>query len=97
VTFTYSNDVVKEIKECGVVYFTEEVEATEMTKKTTATVSATDSKTFTVNLEGLESNKRYYYYVYTKFGGGISYKGRWDFTTKAKPTIDDNVSPSKKD
>jgi hypothetical protein len=97
VTFTYSNDVVKEIKECGVVYSTEEVEASEMTKKTTATVSATDSKTFTVKLEGLESNKRYYYYVYTKFEGGISYKGRWDFTTKAIPTIDDNVSPSKKD
>jgi hypothetical protein len=97
ITFTYSNEMIDQAEECGVVYSTEAVEATEMTLSKVATVSASDSKTFTVTLENLTQNTKYYYCVYTKLKGGVVYTGREYFTTKAIPTIDDNVSPSKKD
>jgi hypothetical protein len=98
VTFTFdSDDIVGLMTECGVVYSKNEVDADQMTLSAVAKVSDTDSKSFIVDLEKLDSNVRYYYYIYVKLEGGMSYKGRWYFTTKAIPSVDDNVSPTKKD
>jgi hypothetical protein len=99
VTFTFNrDDIVGLITECGVIYSKVYNEsADQMTLSTVAKVSDTDSKSFIADLEKLDSNVTYYYYIYLKLEGGITYSGRRSFTTKAIPSIDDNLSPTKKD
>jgi ABC-type molybdate transport system substrate-binding protein len=73
------------------------LEAEAMTSSAKATANEDNSLSYSVTLNDLENSKAYHFYIYVKTEGGTSYFGKYEFSTKALPGIDDISSPGKRD
>jgi hypothetical protein len=98
ISYSFYDDISNLLKETGIVYSTDSsLEAEAMTSSAQATANENDSQSYSVTVKNLESSKVYYFYIYVKTEGGTSYFGKYDFSTKAIPGIDDISSPGKRD
>jgi hypothetical protein len=98
ISYSFYDDITSLLKETGVVYSTDSsLEAEAMTSSAKATANEDDSLSYSVTLNDLENSKAYHFYIYVKTEGGTSYFGKYEFSTKALPGIDDISSPGKRD
>ena len=85
------------VTEYGFCWSTENVNASEMKNQIKAS-EPDENGDFTATIEKLKGNTQYYVGMYIVYNDKKYYaNGRWQFTTKRIPGINDNISPDKKD